>query len=127
VVGVVVDVVVVRVHTGQVVIVDVEVIVIVALAAIAGALFHNACSGDVVRIEVLVSATRFGDDPGIVPYAGGLVGTDTVGASDDDSAGDTWGSGAFEYPAGCVGRLLAACSDLEVISNIRIATDLPRA
>lgn len=126
-VGVVVDVVVVRVHTGQVVIVDVEVTVIVALAAIAGARFDKAWPGYVVRIEVLVSAATISDDPGIVKYAGELVDTDTVGASGGDSAGDARGSGSVEDAAGLVGRLFDAYSDLEVISNTRIATDLRRS
>jgi hypothetical protein len=127
--GVVVEIVDVLVHTGQVVMVDVEVTVIVAgaLAIIAGdsggfALFLKVC---VVIVEVLVSASKIGDDPGIVQYAEELVGNDTVGASDGDSAGDAEGSGTAEY-ATALGRLVAAYCILEAISNNRRSTDLPR-
>ncbi|KAF4167415.1 hypothetical protein CNMCM6936_005031 [Aspergillus lentulus] len=116
---VVVDVVDVLVHTGQVVIVDVEVTVIVAgaLAIIAGdsggfALFLKLYPGCVVIVEVLVSASKIGDDPGIVQYAEELVGNDTVGASDGNSAGDAEGSGTAEY-ATALGRLVAAYCILE--------------
>lgn len=134
IVGVLVEVVVgVFVHTGQVVTVDVEVTVIVAgaLAIMAGdfggfALFLKVYAGGVIVVEVLVSAPKIGDGPGINQYAEELVGNNTVGVSNRNSAGDVDVSATAEYAVALVGRLVAAYCILEVISNNRRLTDLPR-
>jgi hypothetical protein len=123
VVDVVVDVVDVFVHTGQVVIVDVDVSVTMPseLAISAGdsvefCLLAKIYSGRVVIVDVPVSVALIGDDPGVVAVIDGVV----------ERLTGIECSRTVEYASDLAWRLLVACSILEIIWNNTIATDLPR-
>ncbi|KAK9543954.1 hypothetical protein V6Z96_009671 [Aspergillus fumigatus] len=66
------------------------------------ALFLKVYAGGVIVVEVLVSAPKIGDGPGINQYAEELVGNNTVGVSNRNSAGDVDVSATAEYAVALV-------------------------